>query len=358
MSGLVVDIRRRIGDFTLSAAFEAPAGVTAVLGRSGAGKSTLVAAIAGLVRPDAGRITLDDAVLYDGRAGKNLAVRERRVGVVFQESRLFPHLSVRSNLLFGARRRRGAAGPSFDQIVETLGVGALLDRRPRSLSGGERQRIAIGRALLSGPRALLFDEPLAALDSERKAEVLPFLEALTRATALPVLYVTHALEEARRLADRLVVLEAGGVAAAGPVEAAIAQAGLATAGDRFADGVTVEAVIAELDDRYELTGVALGAHRLWVVGLLGAPGEAVRLRLLARDVALALDPPTRISTRNILPGLVRSVRRDAGPYVTVAVDVGGAVLKSEITARAADELGLAPGRPVHALIKSVATMRV
>lgn len=358
MSVLTVDIRRRAGGFALAAAFEAPAGVTAVLGRSGAGKSTLVAAIAGLVRPDAGRISLDGDALFDSERRTDLAVRKRRVGVVFQESRLFPHLSVRSNLLFGRRRRRDAREPAFDQVVEMLGIGALLDRRPRSLSGGERQRIAIGRALLSGPRALLFDEPLAALDSERKAEVLPFLEAMTRETALPVLYVTHALEEARRLADRLVVLEAGGVVAAGPVESAIAQAGLATAGDRFADGVTVDAVIAELDQRYELTGVALGSHRLWVVGLLGEPGEAVRLRLLARDVALALDPPSRISTRNILPGLVRQVRRDAGPYVTVAVDVGGAVLKSEITSRAADELGLAPGKVVHALIKSVATARV
>ncbi|MFD1703062.1 molybdenum ABC transporter ATP-binding protein [Methylopila henanensis] len=354
---LSVDIRRTNGDFTLAAAFEAPPGVTAVLGRSGAGKSTLVAAVAGLTRPDAGRITLGGETLFDAGARTNLAPRKRRIGVVFQESRLFPHLSARSNLLFGRRRRRDAAEPSFDQVVETLGVGHLLDRRPRSLSGGERQRIAIGRALLSGPRALLFDEPLAALDSERKAEVLPFLETVARETALPVLYVTHALEEARRLADRLVVLEGGAVIAAGPVEQAVAKAGLASAGDRFAEGVTVEAQIAELDEAYELTGVALGAHRIWVPGLIGAPGDALRLRLLARDVALALDPPQRISTRNALTGLVRSVRRTGGPYVLVAVDVGGAVLKSEITARSADELRLAPGRVVHALVKSVATAR-
>ncbi|GBD47859.1 molybdenum ABC transporter ATP-binding protein [Methylopila sp. Yamaguchi] len=354
---LQVDIRRAIGSFTLDVGFSAPAGVTAVLGRSGAGKSTVVAAVAGLTRPDSGRIALDGEALFDSGARVNLSPAKRRVGVVFQESRLFPHLSVRSNLLFGRKRRRDAAGPAFDDVVETLGVGHLLDRRPRSLSGGERQRIAIGRALLSGPRALLFDEPLAALDAERKAEVLPFLEALTQATALPVLYVTHALEEARRLADRLVVLEAGVVVAEGAVEAAIAQAGLATAGDRFAEGVTVDARIARLDEVYELTGVALGAHLVWVPGLLGPVGEAVRLRLLARDVALALDPPGRVSTRNVLPGVVRTLKRTGGPYVLVSVDVGGAVLKAEITRRAADELALAPGRVVHALVKSVATAR-
>lgn len=354
---LSISIRRKIGGFTLEAGFEAPAGVTAVLGRSGAGKSTLVAAVAGLTRPDAGTIRLGGATLFDAASRTNLSPRKRRVGVVFQESRLFPHLSVRSNLLFGRRRRRDASEPGFDQVVETLGVGHLLDRRPRSLSGGERQRVAIGRALLSGPRALLFDEPLAALDSERKAEVLPFLEALTRETALPVLYVTHALEEARRLADSLVVLDVGRVIAAGPVETAVAQAGLATAGDRFADGVTLDGVVAELDARYELTGVAVGRHRLWVPGLLGDVGHPVRLRLLARDVALALEEPQRISTRNVLAGLVRSVRRGEGPYALVAVDVGGAILKAEVTRRAADELGLAPGRVVHALVKSVATAR-
>ncbi|GLK76580.1 molybdenum import ATP-binding protein ModC [Methylopila jiangsuensis] len=354
---LAVDIRRRVGDFTLDVAFEVPAGVTAILGRSGAGKSTVVAAVAGLARPDDGRIALDGAALFDAETRVNLPPRKRRVGVVFQDSRLFPHFSVRTNLLFGARRRGSSGGLSLDEVAEVLGIGHLLKRRPNSLSGGERQRVAIGRALLSRPSALLFDEPLAALDSERKAEVLPYIARLTRGAELPVLYVTHALEEARALADRLVVLEGGRVAASGPVEQAIAQAGLAAAGDRFADGVTLEAVIAELDEAYELTGVALGSHRVWTPGLLGRPGEAVRLRLLARDVSLALIPPERASIRNALPGLVRQVRRGPGPYAQVAVDVGGAVIKSEITRRAADDLGLAPGRMVHALVKSVAVAR-
>ena len=353
---LTVDILRAAGDFTLDLAFEAPPGVTAVLGRSGAGKSTLVAAVAGLLKPDDGRITLGPETFYDRARRIDLPARKRRIGVVFQDSRLFPHLSVRSNLLFG-RRRRGASEPDFDQVLEMLGIGHLLGRRPRSLSGGERQRVAIGRALLSGPRALLFDEPLAALDSERKAEIMPFLERVAAETSVPVLYVTHALEEARRLADRLVVLDGGKVVAQGPVEAAIAAGGLASAGDRFLDGVTVEATIAEIDEAYELTRLALGRHRVWAPGVLGEIGAQARLRFLARDVALALDPPTRSSVRNALPGVVRKIARGEGPYATVLVDIGGAVLKSEITRRSADELGLAPGRVVHAMIKGVAVSR-
>ncbi len=354
---LDVEISRRAGAFALDVAFAAPAGVTAVVGRSGAGKSTLVAAVAGLARPDEGHIDLDGTVLFDSGAGVNLPVRKRRIGVVFQESRLFPHLSVRSNLLFGRRRRRDATAPAFDQVVETLGVGHLLARRPRSLSGGERQRVAIGRALLSGPRALLFDEPLAALDAERKAEILPFLEALIQEVSLPVLYVTHALEEARRLARGLIVLEGGRIVAAGAIEETIAAAGLASAGDRLLDGVTVEATIAERDERYGLTGLALGGHRVWVPGLIGAPGDPARLRFLARDVAIALDPPKRSSVRNVLSGVVRGVKRGDGPYASVSVDVGGAVLRAEITRRAAAELDLAPGRVVYALVKSVAVSR-
>jgi len=354
---LEVDIRRRAGDFSLDVAFAAPVGVTAVLGRSGAGKSTLVAAVAGLARPDLGRIALDQTALFDSAAGVNLPARKRRIGIVFQESRLFPHLSVRSNLLFGRRRRRDATSPDLDQVIETLGIGHLLSRRPRSLSGGEKQRVAIGRALLSGPRALLFDEPLAALDAERKAEILPFLEALIQEVALPVLYVTHALEEARRLACGLIVLESGRIVAAGAIEEAVAAAGLATAGDRLLDGVTVDAVVAELDERYGLTGLALGGHRVWAPGLIGAPGAPARLRFLARDVAVALDPPQRSSVRNVLPGVVRGVKRGDGPYASVSIDVGGAVLRAEITRRAAAELDLAPGRVVYALVKSVAVSR-
>ena len=354
---LSIDISRRVGSFSLDVAIEAPPGVTAVLGRSGAGKSTLVAAVAGLLKPDSGRIALDGAALFDGSRRTFLPPPKRRIGVVFQDSRLFPHLSAKANLLFGRKRRPDARGPSLDEVVEILGLAGLLDRRPRSLSGGERQRVAIGRALLSGPRALLFDEPLAALDSERKAEITPFLEAIVDGAEIPVLYVTHALEEARRLADRLVVLDQGKVAAQGSVESAIATAGLATAGDRMLDGVTVEAVVAELDERFELTGLALGAHRVWAPGLLGEVGGAVRLRFLARDVALALDPPGRSSVRNVLPGVIRTLKRGEGAYALASVDVGGAVLKAEITRRAADELQLAPGRMVHALVKSVAVSR-
>ncbi|MFC7051909.1 molybdenum ABC transporter ATP-binding protein [Hansschlegelia quercus] len=354
---LDVAITRRFGDFQLDAAFEVPVGVTAVLGRSGAGKSTLVASVAGLTRPDQGRVALGGETLFDAARRIDLPPRKRRIGVVFQDSRLFPHFSVRTNLLFGRRRRKEAVAPAFEEVVDTLGIGALLDRRPRSLSGGERQRVAIGRALLSGPRALLFDEPLAALDAERKAEILPFLETLVREIALPVLYVTHALEEARRLAERLVVLDGGRVIAAGPVEEAVAAAGLASAGDRLLDAATIEAVVVERDEAYGLTGLAIGQHVVWVPGLIGERGDAARLRFLARDVALALDPPQRSSVRNVLPGVIRGVKRGTGPYASITVDIGGAVLRAEVTRRALDELGLAPGKMVYALVKSVAVSR-
>lgn len=354
---LEIAIAKTLGDFTLDVAFEAPAGVTAILGRSGAGKSTLAAAVSGLTRPDRGRIALDGEPLFDSARRIDLAAPKRRVGFVFQDSRLFPHVNVKANLMFG-RKRRGATEPGFDQVVETLGISHLLDRRPRSLSGGERQRVAIGRALLAGPRALLFDEPLAALDAERKSEILPFLETIVAGAEIPVLYVTHALEEARRLASRLVVLEGGRVIAAGSVEEAVARAGLASAGDRMLDGVTVEAVIVELDDRYQLTALVLGGHRVWAPGLIGEVGEQARLRLLARDVALSLDPPSRTSVRNAMPGVIRQLKRGPAPYATALVDVGGAVLKAEVTLRSADELGLAPGKMVHAQIKGVAVSRV
>jgi molybdate transport system ATP-binding protein len=294
-------------------------------------------------------------VLFDSVRRVDVAAHRRQVRVVFQESRLFPHLSVRTNLLFGRRRLgRGAAAADFGEIVELLGIGHLLGRRPRSLSGGERQRVAIGRALLAGPAALLFDEPLAALDADRKAEILPYLERLVTHSALPILYVTHALEEAARLASRLVVIEEGRIVAAGPFAEVVARSGLATAAERLANATELTATVAEHDEAYGLTALALGRHRLQAPGLIGRPGAAVRVRILARDVIVAREAPAGISIRNVMPGVVRQVMHHDGPIAEIAIDIGGAVLKAEITRKAADALDLVPGRAVHALVKSVA----
>lgn len=214
---LSVDIRRAVGDFALDVAFEAPAGVTAVLGRSGAGKSTLVSAVSGLVRPDDGRITLDGDVLFDARARMNLSAPKRRIGVVFQDSRLFPHFSVRSNLLFG-RRRRGATAPDFDLVVETLGIGHLLARRPRSLSGGERQRVAIAALLTQDPPLLLLDEPVAHLDLHHQVTVLRHLVRLAHLRRKAVLLSIHDLNLAARFATHALVIGAHGLLRQGPAE--------------------------------------------------------------------------------------------------------------------------------------------
>lgn len=352
---LEIAVERRVGNFALTADFALSPGVTALVGPSGAGKSTVVALAAGFARPDRGRIVLDGQPLYDSTRGINVPAHRRAVRVVFQESRLFPHLSVRANLLFGRRRLgRAVTSPTLEEIVDLLGIGHLLGRRPRSLSGGERQRVAIGRALLAGPAALLFDEPLAALDTERKAEILPYLERLVARAELPVLYVTHAIEEAGRLASRLVVMEKGRVLAVGPFAEVAARSGLATAAERLAAATELRASVLAHDERYALTVLGFGPHRLQAPGRIGQPGDAVQVRILARDVVIARSAPEAISIRNAMSGVVRSVVRGDGPVAEVAIDIGGAVLKAEITRKAADALDLVPGRPVQALVKSVA----
>jgi molybdate transport system ATP-binding protein len=213
---LSVDVEARVGDFRLSARFESRGRVTALFGDSGAGKTTLVNLIAGLLMPERGRIALDDIVFVDTSRGIDLPAHRRNVGYVFQEGRLFPHLSVRGNLRYGMRFRRGRTGPSLDEITRLLGIGALLDRRPGDLSGGEKQRVAIGRALLAAPRLLLMDEPLAALDRKRKAEILPYIERLRDEMRLPIIYVSHAADEVARLADDVVLLENGTLVTQGP----------------------------------------------------------------------------------------------------------------------------------------------
>ena len=243
-----VALRHRYGrdGFALEAAFAAPPrGVTALFGPSGCGKSTILAAVAGLLRPRQGRVALDGTVLLDTEAGVFVAPERRRCGVVFQDARLFPHLSVETNLRYGLRRApRDAEGPGFGEVVALLGLGHLLARRPAGLSGGERQRVALGRALLARPRMLLMDEPLAALDAARRAEVLPFLARLRDAARMPILYVTHALEEVDALADHLVLLDQGRTVACGPLNDVLARIDLPAA---FADdaGVVIEAQVAE-----------------------------------------------------------------------------------------------------------------
>ena len=353
-------VRSAIGTFSLDIRLDLPeAGITALFGRSGAGKTSLLDIIAGLRRPDCGHIAVHGRVLYDSDAGIDVPAERRRVGYIFQDGRLFPHLSVRANLVYGMKRTPpGERQVGFDQVVGLLGIAGLLERRPRGLSGGEKQRVAIGRALLTSPRLLLLDEPLAALDPGRKAEVLPFIERLHTELGVPMVYVSHALDEVLAIADTMALIDDGRVRAVGPVEQ-IASSLELVADTGFAEaGTVIATTVARHDEGHGVTELDSPAGVLRVGRLDAAVGARIRLRVRARDVALALQPPRDISVLNILPGTVaRIAARDSGA-VEVAVEVApGLLLWSEITRLAAARLALAPGTPVHALVKSVALER-
>ena len=349
-----VELHCTQGAFRLDAAFAFGdvACVTALFGPSGAGKSTIIHAIAGLSHPQAGRIVLGGQTLFDSDRGLFVSPRERRIGVVFQDTRLFPHLSVRANLLYGWRRSGSPDGAkTIDDIVALLGLAPLLDRRPRTLSGGERSRVALGRALLMNPRALLLDEPLAALDAPRKAEILPYLERLVRETKIPMLYVSHALDEIARLADRMVVLDKGRVVAEGSLFDLTARLDLFT-GAHPIPGTVLEAPIRRHDAAHGLTELAFGSETLVVPAISRGLGDKVRIRIDADDVMLALERPNAVSANNVLPAIVAAIRPD-GVNADIQLSLGEARLIARITSRSLERLALQPGTPVFALIKSV-----
>lgn len=354
---LEVDVQHRAGGFALDVGISAGDGVTALFGRSGAGKSTLVGMIAGLVTPARGRIVLNGRVLFDSENRINLPARRRRVGVVFQEARLFPHLSVRRNLLYGqwAGGRRNA--PDLGAVCGLLGIEALLDRSPDTLSGGEAQRIAIGRALLSAPDILLLDEPLSQLDGARRADILPWLDRLAHEAGTPIIYASHALDEITRLADNLIVISDGGVVASGPVEEVISRIDLGPATGRHEAGSLLRGEISRHDETYGLTVLSLDGEELTVPAIASPAGTPVRLRIRARDVALALERPSKISVRNIIAVTIAEIAFEDGPFAEVLTRVGEQNLRVRMTRKSAAELGLAPGVEAYALIKSVAIVR-
>lgn len=349
---LAIDVTKRLGGFTLAARFETGGGVTALFGPSGSGKTTLVNLIAGLLRPDTGSIRIDGRTLVDTGSGVFLRPPERRIGYVFQEGRLFPHLSVRSNLLYGrALTPKARRWGDLDTIVDLLDIQPLLGRRPAQLSGGEKQRVAIGRALLASPQCLLMDEPLAALDVARKAEILPFIERLRDEMRLPIVYVSHAVDEVARLADQVVRIEDGRVTATGPVGAVFAD--VDASGDVETGGVLTARVLAPAG----ADGLAQLDHPagLLLVPHVGRPvGSPVRLRIRSRDVTIAVGEPGRLSVRNRLGARILSIHPLAPPDVAIRLDVGGEALVARITLDAARELELAPGQEVTALVKAVA----
>lgn len=333
-------------------------GVTCLFGHSGSGKTTLLRCIAGLVRAPGGRLVFQGETWQDNAAW--VPTHRRPLGYVFQEASLFPHLSVMGNLRYGQRHSRSRGVPeqrvSLDQVIELLGIGHLLGRRPGRLSGGERQRVAIARALAVSPRILLMDEPLAALDHRRKQEILPYLERLHDELDIPVLYVSHAPDEVARLADHLVVMEQGRVLASGPLGETLARLDLPIRLGEDA-GVVLEGRVAEHDARWHLMRVECGTQSLWVRDTGAALGHAVRLRVLARDLSIAREPMAGTSILNTLPARVLSLGDDDHPALAlVKLQVNGSALIARVTRRSADHLGLTPGLPVWVQIKAVAVL--
>jgi molybdate transport system ATP-binding protein len=344
---LKVAVTKRRGSFLLDANFELPTpGVVALFGRSGCGKSTLVNVIAGLLDADSGTVALDDHVLLDTGRRIDVAPERRRIGYVFQDARLFPHLSVAGNLRYGEKRARAQRYATLDAVVGMLDLGALMDRRTHQLSGGERQRVAIGRALLSQPSLLLLDEPLASLDAARRDEVLPYLESLRDQMAVPMVYVSHNFDEVLRLATYVVLMEAGKTIAQGAV-------GEMSLNKDLRSIIGADAVGAIVDPTSGLMRVKVGHGELKVQAEALPAGARLRVQLLARDLIVATRAPQHLSVRNVLAGVITAVTSDDAGSDLVAIDIGGTLIMARVTQAATRELALAPDLPVWALVKSV-----
>jgi molybdate transport system ATP-binding protein len=330
-------------------------GVSVLFGPSGCGKTTLLRCLAGLQRAQRGRLLVGGAVWQDDETATFVPPHRRAIGMVFQEASLFPHLSVQCNLDYGLKRAAGAASrATVDAAVQLLDIGSLLARRPDALSGGERQRVAIARALAVGPRLLLMDEPLAALDAARRQEILPFLDRLHRELTMPVVYVTHAIGEVMRLADHVVALDTGRVQAHGPLFEMLARLDVPTLAQDDAAGVVLACTVAARDERWHLACMDFDGGVLWTRDVGHPLGSAVRVQVLARDVSLALAEPRETSIANQLQGVVQSLAEDVHPANLLAlVRVGSVMLMSRLTRRSAERLALAPGRAVWVQVKAV-----
>ncbi|MFN3985481.1 MAG: molybdenum ABC transporter ATP-binding protein [Rhodocyclaceae bacterium] len=342
--------------FSLDVDLDLPGrGVTALFGHSGSGKTSLLRCLAGLER-SVGEVVFKGTVWQDSARGVFVPTHKRPLGYVFQEASLFPHLSVRQNLAFGRRRVKGMHRVSLDQAVALLGIGHLLERPPGGLSGGERQRVGIARALATSPELLLMDEPLAALDLKRKAEILPYLERLHDELDIPVLYVSHSPDEVARLADHVVLLEAGRAVAAGALTEVLARLDLPIALGQDA-GVVIEGVVGEHDDHYHLSRLDFPGGCVHVSRRAVAPGTSQRFRVLARDVSLADRKVEGTSITNLLPVVVSGAAdADTPAHVLVRLDAGGTPLLARITRRSFDQLGIVQGKPMWAQIKTVALL--
>jgi molybdate transport system ATP-binding protein len=351
---LRVAAEKQWGTFRLNVRFELPApGVIALFGPSGCGKSTTINLIAGLVEADRGEVTLDDTVLLDTRRNIDVAAERRRIGYVFQDSRLFPHLSVAANLRYAQERAIGTPYVSMEEVTSMLGLAPLMQRRTHRLSGGERQRVAIGRALLTQPRLLLLDEPLASLDRERREELLPYLESLRDQLAVPMVYVSHDFDEVLRLATHIVLMQAGAVIAQGGIGEMSLDRRLRTLIGPEAVGAIIDGEVLGEDAESGMSRVRVGNGELKVPACGIAAGATVRVQLLARDIIVSTQMPRHLSVRNSLRGVISEVAGDDAHTDLIAIDIGGTDVLARVTKAATRELALEPGMAAWALVKSV-----
>ena len=347
---LTLNFSQRLGDHQLDVDVAIPgSGITAIFGVSGAGKTSLINAISGLTQPQSGLIQLSDRVLFDTAEAINLPPEKRRIGYVFQDARLFPHYRVRGNLQYGMA---AAMKPQFASLVALLGLEALLNRYPASLSGGEKQRVAIGRALLSAPDILLMDEPLASLDLPRKRELMPYLQKLAKQVDIPILYVSHSLDEILQLADHVLVLDSGKVKAFGALEKVWSSSAMRPWLPPAERSSVLRVQVLEQHPDYPMTALSLGDQHIWVSRVNHPVKTALRIRIASADVSLALQPPQNTSIRNILPAQVVELL-ELDDQIEVKLRIGISELWARISPWARDELNIRPDQWLYAQIKSV-----
>ena len=358
---LDVQVAGPIGDIEIDTQFTTEAGtVTALFGPSGAGKTTVINMIAGLVKPQIGRITINDEVLFDSNSAIDQPPDKRGVGYVFQENLLFPHLTVKGNLCYGQKLTpKIDRYVNFDEVIELLGISTLLARRPASLSGGEKKRVALGRSLLANPRVLLMDEPLAGLDTHRKHEILPFIEGIRQEVQLPIVYVSHDIGEVLRLSDQIALIENGRTVLVGPSETVANHADARRLIGKNDPSTIVSGTVTSQDSGFGLTNLETQAGLIRIPEIKIPPGSPIRLRLHSRNISIALSKPRDISILNVLPGTIENIEQIDGSAVDVQIRIATRiVILARITSLARKNLNLSIGTSVFALIKSVAVDRI
>ena len=355
---LSVNITKAFGSFRLETQFEVEEGsITAIFGKSGAGKTSTINAIAGLTRPDVGVIQIGNTTLFDQNLRINLPIYKRQIGYVFQDDRLFPHMTVRNNLIYGTPKTRDVADSlNLTDITGLLELAPLLERRPRTLSGGEKQRVAIGRALLSNPKLLLMDEPLASIDVQHRFEILPFIQRVREKTGITIIYVTHALEEVIFIADQIILLSEGQVTAQGTVEEIMSRLDLHPMTSRFDAGAVISATYSGYDREFDLGELSFDGGTLRIAGLNAEIGIHLRAHIRARDVSLMLDKPKDTSVLNVFKGELIEIRHEDGPQLDLLINIGTPLI-ARITRKSLNDLNLDIGSKVYAMIKAVAIDR-